>query len=363
VLLRMDLDPIRAAGLGGARVALREAGRDPHTLLVDDLHLLPHWAAEVDAVARRGVRLVLAGQHEPPKGAPRVELRPRSFRGFLEAGASAARLPVALPAAGLFHDPRDVRDHFWSIHRTPTDTRSHLLEFARRGGYPGARHAAEPEDHLSSQVVERALAVDAPARAPVEQPALLRRILVELARRTGLEVSQGELARELGAPQPVVGRYFDHLEGVGLVRELRRHPFFPEARVPSKMTLADPGLRQALLRTPADPMLRPMAETLLLASLQGPDLTVRFWRDYEKPGDRRSPLLAVSFVLVRGDRALPIQVSTGPDVAFDDVHALRTCMARVRAPFGLLVTRNSFGAASHDPILRLPLVDLMSGLC
>jgi predicted AAA+ superfamily ATPase len=280
----------------------------------------------------------------------------------VEAGAAATRLPPPIAARALFDDPRDLRDHFRSIHRTPTDARSHLLEFARRGGYPGARHAAEPEDYLSSQVVERALAVDAPARAPVEQPSLLRRILVELARRTGLEVSQGEMARDLGAPQPVVGRYFDHIEGVSLVRELRRHPFLPEARVPSKMTLADPGLRQALLRTPADPMLRPMAETLLLASLQDPDLTVRFWRDYEKPADRRSPLLAVSFVLVRGDRALPIQVSTGPDVASDHVHALRTCMGRLRAPFGLLVTRESFAAAPGDPILHVPLADLLSGL-
>ena len=368
VLLRMDVESIRAAGIAGALEAVRSAGLHPEIVLVDDVHLLPDWRDQIDPL--NGVRAILAGQHTPPEGAARVELRPLSFRRFLEARCPAVLrgLPEPICAGRLLGSAADLRDHLWAVHRTGRELgqtwERHLGNFARRGGYPGVVYGGPAwADYLLAQVVDRALGIDAPARAPVEQPALLRRIFCEVARRTGSEISQGELARDLGAAQPVVGRYLDHLEGVGLVREFRRYPVTPSARVPSKATLTDPGVREAVLRVQADAYDAPLAETLVQTALRDRDVEVRFWRDYEKPSDRRSPVQTVSFVLERaGGEALPVQVSAGPEVAFADERALRSFLARFEAPHGILVTRDTFRVSPDDPVLRVPLRELLVAL-
>jgi predicted AAA+ superfamily ATPase len=368
LLLRMDLDPVREAGL---EAAVGAALREPRIVLVDEVHRLEGWDKAAARLRSRGLRLVLAGQHSPPEGAVRVDLTPLSFREVLEVRhpEMVRGLPEPMTMTHLVGPPAEVRDHLWAIHRQRRHLwEKHLRQFTRRGGYPRAalRDSDAWADHLLADVIDRSLGIDVPARAPIEQPALLRRILLEVARRTGTEISQGELARELDAAQPVVGRYLHCLEEVGLTREFRRFPPAPDARVPAKITLCDPGLRGAWLRdepdifaSPADAA-GPLCETVVQTALRGPGAKVHFWKDYRKPGDRRSPIESVSFVVLAPDGATaPVQVDFRRDESAEGERAIRSFLSRFDRPLGILVTRDSFSAAPGDPVLRLPLAEFL----
>jgi predicted AAA+ superfamily ATPase len=142
--------------------------------------------------------------------------------------------------------------------RAATSRGSRIASY-NRGGYPRL-HSGEVDDdrwadYLVETVFERVLGVDIPDLFPVEQPGLLRHIYLEIARRTGNEVSQGALADDCNVAgfrttQPVVGRYLHYLADALLIRELRRYPLSRgrTARVPVKITLTDLGVRNATFR-------------------------------------------------------------------------------------------------------------------
>jgi predicted AAA+ superfamily ATPase len=160
---------------------------------------------------------------------------------------------------------RRARETLREIHHQPPQRRHswrRLLErYYNRGGYPRL-YASESEaiedrwaDYLVETVFERVLGVDIPDLFPVEQPQLLRHIYLEVARRTGTEVSQGALTADCNAAgfrtaQPVVGRYLHYLADAMLICEFRRYPLARRrtARVPVKITLTDLGVRNAIFR-------------------------------------------------------------------------------------------------------------------
>jgi predicted AAA+ superfamily ATPase len=117
--------------------------------------------------------------------------------------------------------------------------------------------------------------------------------------------------------QPTVGRYLHYLSDALLVREFRRYPLAKKAsaRVPAKLSLTDLGVRNAILRGApslweSDPtVLGPLVETLVQGCIRDHNLQVHFFRDFEKPGDRRSRVHEVDFVAERIDGAvLPLEV-------------------------------------------------------
>jgi len=350
----------------------------PVTALLDDVDKLPDWDKQLVSARGLGVNLIataMAGV-ETPAGFAAVDLWPLSFREVLEARAGGAcrGLPPPLRAAGLFHPTAELRDRFWAVRRQPWCTRlcweRHLHEYFRVGGYPRLHAGAVAErdwaECLHKTVIEPSLGIDVPERNPVEQPALLRSVFLDAVRRTGTELSQGELAKDLDAAQPVVGRYLHYLSEVGLVRELRRFPLAPAARVPAKVMLHDPGLREAVLRRApglrevASDRLKPLVETLVQTALRG--LPVHFFRDYQKPNDRRSPIDEVSFVVEDQGKTVPVQVSYGPEVAPADEQALRSFLRRFDCAHGILLTRDSFEASPNDAVLRVPLVEFMAAM-
>jgi hypothetical protein len=402
-LIRFDLQPLQEAGLlpllrwYETEVLQRGLGDSPApVLLLDEVHKLERWADQVKHVYDTyHVRMVLTGsssvlvargQRESLAGrALTVDFPPFLFREVLECWKPALARPLGAPCVlpDLIAAPDEARRAFAGVHRHPPQ-RKHswrrLLErYYNRGGYP--RLHAEEEgsledrwaDYLVETVFDRVLGVDIPDLFPVEQPQLLRHIYLELARRTGTEVSQGALTQDCNAAgfrtaQPVVGRYVHYLADAMLIREFRRHPLARSrtARVPVKVTLTDLGVRNAIFRgapslwESAPEVVGPLVETLVQSVLRGVGLQVHFYRDYETPGNRRSPSEEVDFVpeLLDGT-VIPVEVKFRRQIRESDVAAVRRFVTRFRSPFGIVVTRDFFRVERDDPLLCVPLVEFL----
>jgi predicted AAA+ superfamily ATPase len=196
---------------------------------------------------------------------------------------------------------------------------------------------------------------------------------VEVARSTGQEISQNRAAEDAQAAgyqtsQPNIGNYLHYLGDALLVRQFPRYPLARRAssRTPSKYTLTDLGARNAVFRgapslwESSPEHLGPLIETLVQSVMRGRAIQMFFWRDYERPGDRRTPLREVDFVAehVTG-RVIPIEVKFRRRIDGKDSVGLRAFLKRYPAPYGVLVTRDKFAWHQDDRILCVPLRDFL----
>src|SRR5262249_40091277 len=148
-----------------------------------------------------------------------------------------------------------------------------------------------------------------------------------------------------------------------LIREFRRYPLAKKgsAKVPAKITVSDLGVRNAIFRgapslwesEPA--VLGPLVETLVQGSIRDYNLQVHFFRDYERPYDRRSPLREVDFVAERLDGStLPIEVKFRKRIDGPDLTGLHLYMSRFGPELGVVITRDLM-RWELDKILHIPL--------
>jgi len=252
-----------------------------------------------------------------------------------------------------------------------------LERYYSRGGYPRL-HSGEVEDdrwadYLVQTVFENVLGADIPDLFPVESPALLRHLYLSVARLTGQEIPQNKLAADATASgfrtnQPTVGKYLHYLADALLIREFRRYPLAKKAsaRVPAKITVTDLGVRNAIFRGApflweSDPaILGPLVETLVQASIRDNNLLVHFFRDYEEPGNRRSPIREVDFVAERVDgTAIPIDVKFRKRIDTEDLSGLRAFRSRFKSPLSVVVTRDMSRWDRQEKILFVPLQNFL----
>jgi uncharacterized protein len=403
LLVRFDLAQLQEVGLlpilawyeRTVRRRPMASGRPP-LLLLDEVHKLERWAEQVKHVfdtfrlpmilTGSSSVLVARGQRESLAGrALTVDFPPFRFREVMECWHP--RLAKALPPPESIMDLVAHRSRaaqlFREIRRQPPQRRHswrRLLErYYNRGGYPRLHDETDGAmedrwaDYLVETVFDRVLGVDIPDLFPVEQPRLLRHIYLEVARRTGSEVSQGSLTQDCNAAgfrtaQPVVGRYLHYLADAMLTREFRRYPLARSstARGPVKITLTDLGVRNALFRgapslwESAPGVVGPLVETLAQSVLRGTGVQVHFYRDYSEPGNRRSPMEEVDFVVERPDgETLPIEIKFRQRIDSEDGKGLRSFMKRYDASYGILVTRDHFEVGSTDPVLSVPILEFL----
>jgi len=398
LLLRFDLQSLREAGglLGLIRwyeANVRGRALDdgaPGYLLLDEVHKLPRWNEEVKHLAEtarprmvitgsssvllaRGTRESLAGRVQS------TEFPTFSFREVLEAWHPELSPPVP-PLRFLATFDSGAREVFRELHsfaeKNVRPLARALDRYYLRGGYPRL-HSGEIvadgwADYLIETVFDRVLGVDIPELFPVQQPQLLRHLYLSLARRTGQEVSQLELAAEANAAglrtnQPTVGRYLRYLADALLVREFRRFPLgkAKTARVPVKITLTDLGVRNAIFRgapslweSPPE-MVGPLVETVVQAVIRDTDLAVHFYRERTDPSDRRSPFQEVDFVAERTDGdVLPIEVKFRRKLDDADFRGLFAFMKQHRCRRGVLVSRVTT-ILEDDRLLVVPLRDFL----
>lgn len=399
LLVRFDLQPLRECGLLAIAQWHRErirrdAGDRPLLLLLDEIHKLERWDETVkhldDTFRPRIVltgsssALVMRGQRESLAGrAVSVEFPPFLFREVLEAWQpeGVESLPDAIGFNDFFDPDFDSGGHFSSIRRQPPQRhhswRRKLDRYYNRGGYPRL-HSGEVDDdrwsdYLVETVFDRVLGVDIPDLFPVQNPGLLRHLYLEVARQTGNEVSQGTLTQQCNAAgfrtaQPVVGRYLHYLADALLVREFRRFPLARSrsARVPLKLTLTDLGVRNAIFRgapslwESSPQIVGPLVETLVQSVLRGTGLQVHFFRDYQNPRDRRTPIEEVDFVVEALDgRVIPVEVKFRRRVDGPDLATMGRFMGRFETPLGIVITRETYQWDRDRRILLVPLQDFL----
>jgi predicted AAA+ superfamily ATPase len=368
-----------------------EEGRTAYIFL-DEVHKLERWDEDVKHLGDTfPLRLMITGSSSVlvSKGG-RESLAGRTittdfptfqFGEVLEAWQTiASRLPHYSDFEALF-DAKDPREIFEAFHglkpQQKLSLRRHLEKYYNRGGYPRLYNGEIADDlwadYLTETVFDRVLGVDVPDLFPVRNPQLLRWLYLEVARSTGQEISQNRLAEDANAAglrtsQPIVGTYLHYLSDALLIREFRRYPVLRRvnARTPLKITLNDLGARNAVFR--GAPSLwesqpehvGPLIETLAQSVIRGANLQVHFYRDYEKPGDRRSRLVEVDFVAerIRGD-VLPIEIKFRRKIGRDDFFGLSIFMKRFGAPFGIMVTRETYEWHPDLKILCVPLLEFL----
>lgn len=190
-------------------------------------------------------------------------------------------------------------------------------------------------------------------------------------RRWHEEIKQNQLAdmairSGLSANQPTVGQYLHYLADALLIHEFRRYPLGKKssARVPAKITVSDLGVRNAVFRSSpslweSDPTdLGPLVETLVQSVVRDYNLQVHFFRDYEDPKNRRSPVREVDFVAERADgTVVPIEVKFRKRIDEEDLVGIRLFMERFhdRCPLGIVVTRELSQWDPEKHILFIPL--------
>lgn len=385
-IARWHRESIRGASPGTDR---------PVYVFLDEVHKLRSWADQVKHLFDTfPVRLVITGSSSVlvSKGGREslagrtltTDLPTFQFREVLEAWEPkrARPLPGPVRLRTLF-DPKAAAAFAGGLDLAPPQRLSlnrSLERYYTRGGYPRLHSGEVPDDrwadYLVEAVFERVLGVDIPDLFPVEQPALMRHIYLAVARLTGREISQVGLAEAANSAgyrtnQPTVGKYLHYLADALLVREFRRYPLArrASARVPAKITLTDLGVRNALLRgapslwESSPDLLGPLVETLAQAVIRDTNLQVHYFREYENPANRRSPLLEVDFVAEETDgTVLPVEIKFRRRIDPADTKGLRHFIARFKSPCGILVTRDTLRWDPSGPILILPLLDFLARL-
>lgn len=382
-ILRWYVEEIRRRPLGKGATSF---------LFLDEIHKLRRWDEEVKHLGDTfPVRMLLTGSSSVlvARGgreslAGRVfttELPTFSFREVLECWKPemAAPLPKAIRIQDVFdgglQDSLRALEDLKPQQRLAIDRT--LERYYTRGGYPrlysGEVHDDQWADYLVQTVFDSVLGADIPDLFPVENPQLLRHLYLTVARLTATVIPQNKLpalAADAGfqTNQPTTGKYLHYLADALLIREFRRYPLAKKtsARLPAKITVSDLGVRNALFRgapslSESDPgILGPLVETMVQTVLRGHNLQVHFFRDYEDPGNRRSMVREVDFVLERVDgETIPVEVKFRKRIDGEDVVGIRHFMGRFRCPLGVVVTRQ---LARWDPEARLLYVPLRNFL-
>jgi predicted AAA+ superfamily ATPase len=201
----------------------------------------------------------------------------------------------------------------------------------------------------------------------------MRHVYLSVARHTGQEISQVSVAESANTAgyrtnQPTVGKYLHYLADALLIREFRRYPLTRRAstRVPAKICLSDLGVRNAILRgapslgESSPDVVGPLVETLVQSCIRDSNLQVHYYREYENPANRNSPVREVDFIAEETDgTVLPIEVKFRKTVDSKDTLGLRHFISKYRPALGILITRDTLGWDPHGPILSIPLLDFL----
>jgi predicted AAA+ superfamily ATPase len=375
-------------------VRKRPAGEGhPCFLFLDEIHKLRRWSEEIKHLGDTfPVRMLLTGSSSVlvARGgreslAGRVfttELPTFAFREILECWKP--HLAEVLPPRIRFNDVFDgALRTYWNDFsglkaQQKLSIRRQLDRYYSRGGYPRL-YSGEVEDdrwadYLTETVFQNVLGADIPDLFPVRSPELLRFIYLYTARHTGQEISQNAVADEANAAkitahQVTVGQYFHYLNDALLIREFRRYPIAKKrmARVPAKMTLSDLGVRNAIFRGApslweSDPShIGPLVETLAQGVIRDHNLQTHFFRDYEDPKNRRSPIREVDFVAERIDGVVvPVEVKFRRRIDRPDLAGLTLFRSRYKPPLSVLVTRETGQWNEADRTLSIPLEAFLS---
>jgi predicted AAA+ superfamily ATPase len=401
IFLRFDQEVLRSIA-GGFLAIIRwyereirkrklERGAITYVFL-DEVHKLSNWDEDVkhlfdtfrSRILLTGSSSVLVSKGGRESLAGRVittDMPTFQFREVLEAWMKIARVLPPIHKFDEFFsisDPRELFEDFRTLQNQQTfSLRRKLEQYYNRGGYPrlynGEVHDDEWADYLTSTIFERVLGLDIPDLFPVRNAKLLRWVYIEVARSTGQEIKQSRLAEFASASgfetsQPLIGNYLHYLADALLIREFRRYPLLQRtsSRTPAKITLTDLGARNAVFRgapslwESSPEHVGPLIETLAQSVIRGPNLQVHFFREHEKKKNRNSPIIEVDFIAEdTAGSVVPIEIKFRKTISQGYFRGLALFIQRYKAPFGIMVTRDTYQWHEHERILCVPLLDFL----
>ena len=106
----------------------------------------------------------------------------------------------------------------------------------------------------------------------------------------------------------------------------------------------------------------PLVETLAQSVIRGHGLQVHFFRDFENPRNRKSPVREVDFVVERPDgTVIPIEIKFRQTIKEHDYSGVKTFLSRFNrsSPHAIVVTRETRGWNPEERILLVPLMDFL----
>lgn len=212
-----------------------------------------------------------------------------------------------------------IRVTHWSFEEMSDAFGFDLSKYLYFGGYPGAvpfvRNPERWRDYIFGALVEPNIEQDLIAMTRIDKPALLRQLFELGAVYSGQILSYNKMLGQLqdAGNTTTLARYLHLLRSAGLLAGLRKYSNRPHLRKASspKLNVLNTALMTASSGYSFDEAkadrtfwgrLVESAVGAHMLNTAGPDISVQYWR--ESPHE-------VDFVLKRGPRNIPIEVTSG----------------------------------------------------
>ncbi len=212
-----------------------------------------------------------------------------------------------------------IRVTHWSFEEMSDAFGFDLSKYLYFGGYPGAvpfvRNPERWHDYIFGALVEPNIEQDLIAMTRIDKPALLRQLFELGAVYSGQILSYNKMLGQLqdAGNTTTLARYLHLLRSAGLLAGLQKYSNRPHLRKASspKLNVLNTALMTASSGYSFDEAradrtfwgrLVESAVGAHLLNTAGPDISVQYWR--ESPHE-------VDFVLKRGPRNIPIEVTSG----------------------------------------------------
>ena len=276
--------------------------------------------------------------------------------------------------------PHQILD--WALQRNPrladlpraeNTTRDEYIELVLAGGYPDIhdlRWRARQQRYRSylDAIVER----DVADVLPIRKPDALRRLIEQMAARTGGELNVSALASDLGIQRPTVEQYLDVLTKLSIINRLGHWTSSEGSRdiKNAKYHFVDTGIAAAIRRFKAESfeiianpaafggLLETFVFNELMRSLpfQENDLRLYHWRSRDKR--------EIDIVVDAGTRLACVEVKASSTVKAEDFKHIKWFASigpgRARTVSGIIFYLGSQALPFGDRCFALPISNLWS---
>ena len=274
--------------------------------------------------------------------------------------------------------PHQILD--WALRRNPrladlpraeNTTRDEYIELVLAGGYPDIhdlRRRARQQRYRSylDAIVER----DVADVLPIRKPDALRRLIEQMAARTGGELNVSALASDLGIQRPTVEQYLDVLTKLSIINRLGHWTSSEGSRdiKNAKCHFVDTGIAAAIRRFKAESfeitaspaafggLLETFVFNELMRSLpfQENDLRLYHWRSRDKR--------EIDIVVDAGTRLACVEVKASSTVKTEDFKHIKWFASigpgRARTVSGIIFYLGSQTLPFGDRCFALPISNL-----
>ena len=207
-----------------------------------------------------------------------------------------------------------------------------LEDYLKTGGIP--EFVLEGDINYPIELLDNIINKDIVAAYKIKNPAMVKDMLISLARRLGFRTSYNKLGNVFGVKSDTIKDYISFLEEAFVVSTVKKFSYSINEQIysPKKIYFSDLGLRNALIGFRD---LGSLAENAVLIKLSGEFGGVFYHRN----------MYEVDFVIKHKGNAVPIEVKwdiEGSDWA-ESIKGLKRFMQEHKLKRGFLITKGTAG--------------------